>query len=181
MAIESCSSMYIAPLQIKKESLQPSLSVTQASDETSRRVEEADMESEDAYFNPGFTNYMRAFYPFHPNFDETSSTVTLPLNCGDIILIHSIHTNGWADGTLLASGARGWLPTNYCESYDSQPIRTLLNGLISFWDLVRSASGCVSDVLGSQDYVSGLIAGVRCLLVCHVRGLLARDYLTCIH
>ena len=161
------SSMDVAPLRIKKESSQARSFMTQASEETS--VEFVDdginQQLEDPPQNPGFTNYLRAFYSFYPKYDEHSSTVTLPLNCGDVILIHSIHTNGWADGTLLSTGARGWLPTNYCEPYDSQPILTLLKGLISFWDLVRSASGGASEVLGSQDCVGGLIAGVRCLLV----------------
>src|SRR5690554_1965334 len=40
--------------------------------------------------------YLRAFFPFHPTFSPDSSTVTLPLNAGDVILVHSIHTNGWA-------------------------------------------------------------------------------------
>ena len=114
----------------------------------------------------GFRTYLRAFYPFHPPWDENSSTVTLPLNQGDVILVHSIHINGWADGTLLMSGARGWLPTNYCEVYDVEPIRNLLEALTSFWDLVRGGSNGSLEALTSQDYVRGLVAGVRCLLVC---------------
>lgn len=112
-----------------------------------------------------FHTYLRAFYPYHPTCDESSSTVTLPLNCGDIILVHSVHTNGWADGTLLMSGARGWLPTNYCEPYHLEPIRVLLKALTSFWDMVRGSTDGGLDVFGSQIYVRGLIAGVRCLLV----------------
>lgn len=165
------SSMYIAPLQIRKENSQATTSVTQPSERKPAEMSSDDVgqEPQNPHTNLGFTNYLRAFYPFHPDYDDSSSTITLPLNYGDVILIHSIHTNGWADGTLLASGARGWLPTNYCEVYDSQPIGTLLKGLISFWDLVRSASGGASEVLGGQDYVGGLIAGVRCLLVCWPR------------
>src|SRR4029077_8524447 len=59
-----------------------------------------------------FHNYLRAFYPFHPSGAVSPSTVTLPLDQGDIILVHSVHINGWADGTLLETGDRGWLPTN---------------------------------------------------------------------
>ena len=121
--------------------------------------------SKDDFGRSDFHTYLRAFYPYHPSGDDNSSTVTLPLNSGDIILVHSVHTNGWADGTLLVSGARGWLPTNYCEPYDGEPIRILLKALTSFWDLVRgSANGCL-EVFGRQDYVRGLVAGVRFLLV----------------
>ncbi|KAL8655913.1 MAG: hypothetical protein Q9226_002856 [Calogaya cf. arnoldii] len=111
-----------------------------------------------------FQTYLRASYSFHPTCDEKSSTITLPLNYGDIILIHSVHTNGWADGTLLSSGARGWLPTNYCEPYNNEPARVLLKALTKFWDLAKGSSIHGSEALANQDYVRGLVAGVRCLL-----------------
>ena len=110
---------------------------------------------------PVFHNFLRAFYPFHPTYAISDTTVTLPLNEGDVILVHSIHTNGWADGTLLVSGARGWLPTNYCEAYEPDSMRNLLKALLNFWDL-RSAD---SEVFGNQEYMRGIIAGVRYLLV----------------
>jgi len=158
----SHTSIFVAPLQIKKESSQlASVQPIEASEPT--------LSSPHLPLDPvescEFQTYLRAFYPFHPICDKDSSTVTLPLGRGDIILVHSVHTNGWADGTLLSSGARGWLPTNYCEAYDIQPIRNLLNALTSFWDLVRCASEGALEVFGSQDYIRGLVAGVRCLLV----------------
>ncbi|OAX81520.1 hypothetical protein ACJ72_04139 [Emergomyces africanus] len=111
-----------------------------------------------------FHNYLRAFYPFQPNAGVSSSTVTLPLDQGDIILVHSIHTNGWADGTLLETGARGWLPTNYCEAYDQIPMRPLLKSLTDFWDTIRGGSVSTLYQFSNQDYMRGLIAGVRFLL-----------------
>ncbi|KAL4929532.1 guanine nucleotide exchange factor [Aspergillus undulatus] len=111
-----------------------------------------------------FHNYLRAFYPFHPTGDVSPSTVTLPLDQGDIVLVHSVHTNGWADGTLLDSGARGWLPTNYCEAYDQVPMRPLLKALTDFWDIIRGGCGSPLMDFGNQDLVRGLIAGVRVLL-----------------
>ncbi|EEH08734.1 ras guanine-nucleotide exchange protein Cdc25p [Histoplasma capsulatum G186AR] len=111
-----------------------------------------------------FHNYLRAFYPFKPNAGVSSSTVTLPLDQGDIILVHSIHTNGWADGTLLETGARGWLPTNYCEAYDQVPMRPLLKSLTDFWDTIRGGSASTLHQFTNQDYMRGLIAGVRFLL-----------------
>lgn len=112
-----------------------------------------------------FHTYLRAFYSFHPTCDDNSSTITLPLNYGDIILVHSVHSSGWADGTLLSSGARGWLPTNYCEAYNSEPARILLKALTKFWDLAKGSSYHGLGALANQDYVRGLVAGVRCLLV----------------
>jgi hypothetical protein len=114
---------------------------------------------------PVFHNYLRAFYPFHPTYAISDTTVTLPLNEGDVILVHSIHTNGWADGTLLISGARGWLPTNYCEAYEPDSMRNLLKALLNFWDLLRSGLTSDSEVFGNQEFMRGIIAGVRYLLV----------------
>lgn len=119
---------------------------------------------------PVFHNFLRAFYPFHPTYAVSDSTVTLPLNEGDVVLVHSIHTNGWADGTLLISGARGWLPTNYCEAYDPESMRTLLQSLLNFWDLMRSGQRSDSEVFGNQEFMRGIIAGVRFLLVSVVAG-----------
>jgi hypothetical protein len=116
-----------------------------------------------------FHNYLRAFYHFHPTSTVSSSTdessITVPINQGDVILVHSIHPNGWADGTLLASGSRGWLPTNYCEAYDHPSIRNLLTALTHLWDLVRNGENDSLMVFTRQDYVRGMIAGVRFFLV----------------
>ncbi|KAJ5712791.1 hypothetical protein N7493_009259 [Penicillium malachiteum] len=111
-----------------------------------------------------FHNYLRAFYPFHPAGNVSPTTVTLPLDQGDIILVHSVHTNGWADGTLLDSGNRGWLPTNYCEAYDQIPMRPLLKALTDFWDVIRGGCGSSLKDFGNQDLMRGPIAGVRFLL-----------------
>ncbi|KPI45651.1 Ras guanine nucleotide exchange factor A [Cyphellophora attinorum] len=113
---------------------------------------------------PRFHNYLRAAYPFQPTSSPSPSTVTLPLNSGDILLIHSIHTNGWADGTLLETGERGWLPTNYCEAYDYAAMRPLLRALTEFWDIMRSNNATGSAIFQNKDYMRGLVAGVRYLL-----------------
>lgn len=118
---------------------------------------------------PIFHNYLRAFYHYEPsstvssNTDETS--ITVAIKQGDVILVHSVHPNGWADGTLLASGARGWLPTNYCEPYDHVTIRNLLNALTHLWDLVRDGENGDLFAFTKQDYVRGMIAGIRFFLV----------------
>ena len=132
-----------------------------------------DLNFGDRVWGSEFHNYVRASHPFHPACDENSLTVTLPLNSGDIILVHSIHVNGWADGTLLNSGARGWFPTNYCEPYDGEHVHALLKSLTHFYDMVRGRTTERSKVFNSQDYVKGLIAGVRNLLV--MTTLIARN------
>ena len=112
-----------------------------------------------------FHTYLRASYPYRPDYQQGLTTVTLPLNKGDVILVHSVQSNGWADGTLLVSGDRGWLPTNYCEGYESEPIRNLMKALTVFWDLVEGSGIQGLVIFRNTDYVRGLVAGVRCLLV----------------
>ena len=108
--------------------------------------------------------YLRATYPFHPACDFESDTVTLPLNQGDIVLIHSIHSNGWADGTLLDTAHRGWLPTNYCEAFDAEPVRKLLNALTTFWDSASDSGDSTVAIVHGHNLTQGLVAGVRYLL-----------------
>ncbi|QUC16194.1 uncharacterized protein UV8b_00435 [Ustilaginoidea virens] len=114
--------------------------------------------------SPIFHTFLRAFYPFHPSYAMSDSSITLALDEGDVVLVHSVHTNGWADGTLLTSGARGWLPTNYCEAYEPDDLRSLLTALLNFWDLLRSTSVNDSEMFRNQDFMKGIIAGVRFLL-----------------
>ncbi|KAH8602270.1 ras guanine nucleotide exchange factor domain-containing protein [Bisporella sp. PMI_857] len=123
-----------------------------------------DLSTQMESLQPVFHNFLRAFYPFQPTYAISDTTVTLPLIEGDVILVHSIHTNGWADGTLLVSGARGWLPTNYCEAYDPEPMRNLLKALLNFWDLLRSGMNTDTEIFGNQEFMRGIIAGVRYLL-----------------
>ncbi|KAF1839188.1 ras guanine-nucleotide exchange protein Cdc25p [Decorospora gaudefroyi] len=117
---------------------------------------------------PVFHNYLRAFYHYSPTSTVSSSTdessITVAIKQGDVILVHSVHPNGWADGTLLASGARGWLPTNYCEPYDHPAIRNLLGALTYLWDLVRDGENGDVIAFSKQDYVKGMIAGIRFFL-----------------
>ena len=174
MAAMTHNSVYVAPLQISKLNLKPATDTEDPLQTTNVTLQRLNgqitppltPEDEAVGFDrqEDFMSYIRAFYPYHPSFED-EATVTLPLNIGDVILVHSVHTNGWADGTLLSSGARGWLPTNYCEGYQKESISTLLTALTVFWDLVKSTGNGDYNVLRSPDYVRGLVAGVRCLLV----------------
>jgi hypothetical protein len=165
-----------APLQQSSSKTQNSLITSQMSPPLTPRASRdvmpaAAVQSPELPSEPEttFHNYLRAFYPFHPTSTVSStgdeSSITVPINQGDVILVHSVHPNGWADGTLLASGARGWLPTNYCEPYEHPAIRNLLNALTLLWDLVRSNEHETFPVFSRQDYVRGMIAGVRVFLV----------------
>jgi hypothetical protein len=118
-----------------------------------------------------FQNFLRAFCPYVP-VEMTSSTVTLPLQDGDVVLVHAIHTNGWADGTVLSSAARGWLPTNYCEAFDPEPLRILLHALVNVWDSIRSALGANASHEMCEAHVRSMVAGVRFLLVRYLFSLL---------
>lgn len=173
------SSAQVAPLTIQKNTTSGSLDYALTNDRstsnpyTNARAEmtppttphgsQEDLSNDSS--PPVFHNFLRAFYPFHPSYAMTDSAVTLPLNEGDVVLVHSIHTNGWADGTLLVSGARGWLPTNYCYAYDPDEMRNLLKALLNFWDLLRSASVDDKEIFSNQEFMKGVIAGVRYLLV----------------
>ncbi|KUJ06548.1 ras guanine-nucleotide exchange protein-like protein [Mollisia scopiformis] len=181
------SSIHVAPLSINKDRSRGASSASRHRRNTSSRSSsqtgtestsgqsqmtppatpngsQEDLSQQIELAQPVFHNFLRAFYPFHPTYAVSDTTVTLPLNEGDVVLVHSVHTNGWADGTLLISGARGWLPTNYCEAYDPESMRNLLKALLNFWDLLRSGVISDSEVFGNQEFMRGIIAGVRYLL-----------------
>ncbi|KAK3320503.1 ras guanine nucleotide exchange factor domain-containing protein [Cercophora scortea] len=170
------SSLYVAPLTLQKSKTESYDNASDMSVASSDRYSQCEItppttpngsqEDLGAQVDPApvFHNFLRAFYPFDPGYAMSDATVTLPLNEGDVVLVHSIHTNGWADGTLLVSGARGWLPTNYCEAYDPEEMRNLLKALLNFWDLMRSTSINDREIFGSQEFMKGIIGGVRFLL-----------------
>ena len=175
------SSAYVAPLQIVKGNIRVMTMSSRTPNTSSTMTNGVYLPQRTGQMTPPLTphepemsferqtefqTYLRASYPYQPECHQNLTTVTLPLNAGDVVLVHSVHSNGWADGTLLVSGARGWLPTNYCEGYGSEPIRNLMKALTVFWDLIRGSSVGGLVVFRNSDYVRGLVAGVRCLLVC---------------
>jgi len=178
MDASTSPNVYVAPLLISKMK-QLETRTTYLSNPTSSRAQvglemtppltphssEENMSFQEEVQQMQFHTYLRAFYPYHPTCDADSGTITLPLNEGDIVLLHSVHTNGWADGTLLVSGARGWLPTNYCVGYDHDPMHNLMKALTNFWDLLHKGSNGGSCTIPTGDYTRGLVAGVRYLLV----------------
>lgn len=115
-----------------------------------------------------FHNYLRAFCAFDPpardEDSEDALLLTASIRPGDLILVHSVHANGWADGTVLTSGDRGWIPTNYCEAFEHPFMKNLLNAMTQFWDLLGANEDSNLSTFVRQDYIRGLIAGVRSLL-----------------
>lgn len=114
-----------------------------------------------------FCNYLRAFHPFDPSASlskDDAASITVRLRQGDLVLVHSVHANGWADGTVLTTGSRGWFPTNYCETYDHPHMRNLLSAMTQLWDLLGDSENGNLSTFVRQDYIRGLIAGVRFLL-----------------
>ncbi|KAI9884572.1 MAG: hypothetical protein M1823_003644 [Watsoniomyces obsoletus] len=113
--------------------------------------------------SPAARHFLRAFCSFEPE-ESSSTTITLSLLEGDLIMVHSVHTNGWADGTRLASGARGWLPTNYCDVYEPEAIKTLLDALREIWARLRTEDATQGRFEPDETFVRGMIEGVRWLL-----------------
>ncbi|KAJ6257222.1 hypothetical protein Dda_8110 [Drechslerella dactyloides] len=109
--------------------------------------------------------FMRAFYTFRPAQAADAATVTIPLTPGDMILIHNIHENGWADGTTIASGARGWLPTNFCAKYEVDEMQLLMKACIAVFEYYRGTS---AELFASakEKVVGEVVNGVRHLLEC---------------
>jgi hypothetical protein len=190
--MERYSSDMVAPLNISKSPRKSRTSIFSHSRQSSRALSirsqsqsqisppltpttAGDSITQQLPAQPIFHHYLRAFYHYVPASTVSSSTdessITVAIKQGDVILVHSVHPNGWADGTLLGSGARGWLPTNYCEPYDHPTIRNLLNALTHLWDLVRDGEGGNLVAFTKQDYVRGMIAGIRFFLVRHIQQL----------
>ncbi len=117
------------------------------------------------YPQPVFHNFLRTIYPYRSDQDCSDDTVTLDLNAGDLVMVHSVHVNGWADGTLLVNGGRGWLPTNYCENYDEECMRGLLQALLRFWSLLQTGVSWDDPIFEEQNFLKPVVAGVRQLLV----------------
>lgn len=115
--------------------------------------------------------YLRAIHDYAPPppstpgaSDSASTSATIPLRVGDIVLVHLTHVNGWADGTVLNSGVRGWLPTNYCDNFDPELVRHVFHALTTLW---KTCVGSEDEAPGQNapgDQLQGFVYGVRYLL-----------------
>ena len=105
-------------------------------------------------------SYLRAIHSFQPVGHDVGSSKCIPLQPGQIIFVHSSHASGWADGTLLETGNRGWLPSNYCEPYVLSVIRPLFSALNLFQAVIRTRK--LSEY---QAVVACIVSSVRGLMV----------------
>ena len=129
----------------------------------SRRSSDSHSRSSASSFSlcPPATEYLVALYPYQPDSDHVTidGAVCLALQPNTIIFVHSIHSSGWADGTLI-NGGRGWFPSNYCEPYTLSILRPLTEAKRSLSHLVRDRQ--------VQEYVvavSAVVTAVRQLLL----------------
>ncbi|ORY83088.1 ras guanine nucleotide exchange factor domain-containing protein [Protomyces lactucae-debilis] len=113
---------------------------------------------------PPLTVYLRALHPYTATPDPNSDAPCLSLQEGSILYVHSVHSSGWADGSLL-DGQRGWFPSNYCEPYilsalqDLSGARTALETAICTDNEAKYGAG-VADLVAS---VRGILDRAGCL------------------
>lgn len=154
----------------------------------------SDQASNDADF-PTFNGVLTSFdaqpisYPFlralH-SFDSTTlssnaqdpendpANICLSFQESEIILLHTIHSSGWGDATILSSGVRGWIPTNYFTPYTDAKMTALLSAVLGFVLNPKSQPLAAPDSFSfSQSSITGIVAGVRALL--ESCGALTRD------
>lgn len=177
-------SIHVAPLHISRDAAPatPGLNAHSSSshrDPRSHRSQDAratrSLTLHEAYENLAveptakpthFHHYLRGLHAFVPDGAQNSLSVNLPFDENDIMLIHSVLANGWADGTLLTNGQRGWVPTNFCTPYEREEIKKLMTALTDLWDLVHAPKFDHSKPFNTQDVMQSFIAAVRYLLVC---------------
>lgn len=128
--------------------------------------------------------FLRALHTFDPsslpnNSAEDPVSICLKFSQGDIALLHSVHSSGWGDATILSSSRRGWIPTNYFTTYNDEKISPLLRGILNFVINPKSlqiSGSSENRFTFSQEAITTIVAGVRSLL--EACGTLTRDTVT---
>lgn len=108
--------------------------------------------------------------------DEDPSSVCLSFVEAELVLLHSIHPSGWGDATILATGARGWIPTNYFTPYSEPKVVPVLSAVLNFVLAPKShplPKPNDTSYTFSPAAISAIVAGVRSLL--EACGALTRD------
>lgn len=110
--------------------------------------------------------------------EEDPASICLSFQESEIVLLHSIHPSGWGDATILSTGVRGWIPTNYFTPYTEPKVTHLLTAVLGFvlnpksQPLTRTGDSEVQFSF-SQSSITSIVAGVRSLL--EACGTLTRD------
>lgn len=118
--------------------------------------------------------FLRAVHAFDARSLEThdKDSVCLSFKQTDCILLHGMDVSGWGDATLLHTGERGWVPTNFFQPFQDPEANALLVAVQKF----ATNPKCHPTKSGhtfSQNSVNSVIAGVRALL--QACGALTRD------
>lgn len=138
-------------------------------------------DAEDSRPQSGFP-FVRALHSFDSstltandskNSTDDPASICLSFEEGDIALLHSVHSSGWGDATIISSGARGWIPTNYFVAYNDPKIAPLLTAILAFVAQPMSFELAPGVFSFSQEAVTNIVAGVRSLL--EACGTLTRD------
>ncbi|ODQ66944.1 ras GEF [Nadsonia fulvescens var. elongata DSM 6958] len=62
--------------------------------------------------------------------DPTSTCLSFQKN--DTVILHSLDPSGWGDATILLTGQRGWIPTNYFEIINHDSLNHLMSSILRF-------------------------------------------------
>ncbi|KAF4551825.1 RasGEF domain-containing protein 4 [Elsinoe fawcettii] len=112
--------------------------------------------------------YIRALHDHEPSQPSSEcrrpASKTVTLRQGDVVLVHLTNSNGWADGTVLNSGDRGWIPANYCEPYDHEFVRIFFHGLTELWTAGARDNQTAAWRSTRREEVQVLVTGVRHVL-----------------
>lgn len=133
--------------------------------------------------SPGYP-FLRALHGFDASSlisdvsdpDEDPANICLSFQESEVVLLHSIHPSGWGDATVLSTGTRGWIPTNYFTPYTDPKVTPLLSAVLSFAINPKSQSIMINnneEFTFSQSAITNIVAGVRSLL--ESCGTLTRD------
>lgn len=113
--------------------------------------------------------YLRAVHDFEQPADSgddaANSSTKSNLTAGDIVMVHLTNSQGWADGTILNTGRRGWLPASYCRPYDHENVRSFFHGLTRLWVFCNQDTVPFTQRARIKDDVKPLVQGVRQTLV----------------
>lgn len=79
-------------------------------------------------------SFLRAIHSFDSHSlaaTQSTSSDILSFDDGDLVILHAIHSSGWGDASVLSSGKRGWIPTNYFTAYAEYSMIPLLSAVLS--------------------------------------------------
>ncbi|KAK9456424.1 ras guanine nucleotide exchange factor domain-containing protein [Dipodascopsis uninucleata] len=115
----------------------------------------------------GFHPLLRSLSDFCPkslpDYDTAAKNdeviVFLQFSADDIFLVFQVDESGWVKSVLLSSGEEGWIPANYCESYDRIELRPLVVAALN------AEANTKSDQEKSYQIVmTNIVSGVKALL-----------------